>query len=119
MSLVKDMIQVGGLPLLDAGLGETVTRHPAGGGSSSTFTGRWTMGETLRTWYPDGQQSVAEGVLRVSPVALPVWSVDDEFTVAGVRYAVLQVGAQEPVIELRLGRRTTERVGGNDHYSHR
>lgn len=71
-------------------------------GDQAAITGRWTPGETLPNWYPDGQVEARRGVLRCKPSDWPAASTSHRARIDGLTYAVESIGARQPTLELQL-----------------
>lgn len=101
--------------MLDSHFGVTFSWTPKGRAAVTGLTGRWSPGQVLRNYYPDGSQEIALGVLRAAPSTLPGASIEDTVTIGGEVYAVKEFGNRAPVLELQLERRTQVRLGGDNH----
>lgn len=71
-------------------------------GDQTAITARWRPGETLATWYPDGQVEARRGVLAVRPADWPACALSHRARIDGITYAIAQIGGRQPVLELQL-----------------
>lgn len=111
MSTFSDQVQGTAWDSLAAIHGQTVTYTPYSGEPSSV-TGIWTPGQIMPGYYPDGEQEVSVGVLRLSGAAVAAPDIRDTVTIAGTTWAVKSIGRVNPILELQLEAREQRAVGG-------
>lgn len=103
MSTFADMFNAAGgaQDLLGAVFGTSCTPITEAG-ELAAITVRFSPGETIATWYPDGKVEARRGVLRCKPSDWPAPSLAHRARIDGITYAVAQIGARQPTLELQL-----------------
>ena len=103
MTLFSDAFNApgGAADQLGALFGQLVTPITEAG-EQAAITARWKPGETLATWYPDGQVEARRGVLDVRPADWPACALSHKAKIDGTTYAIAAIGARTPVLELQL-----------------
>lgn len=115
MTNFNDEFQTDALPDIDEMWGTSAVRTSPDA-ATETVTGRWSPGEVLPGYFPDGKQEIESGVWRVNPANLATWSMEDTWKIDGKTFAVIRLGSTEPVLEFQLERRTEVRTGGDEHF---
>jgi len=113
LSNFETMVQGSAWSALAAHFGRTVTYSPHEGQEKS-ITAIWNPNRTLPEYYPDGEQKVARGVLRVNPADVPNPDERDSFTIDDVVWPVVVIGRRTPILELQLETRQLRTIGPGD-----
>ena len=111
MSMFDQIMQVSAWPALAQIYGRAVS-YVRYGENAKTITGIWHPNQIMPGYYPDGEQNLELGVLRVGAADIADPDTRDSVIIDGTTWAVKSINQRGAICEMQLEKRDQRKVGG-------
>jgi hypothetical protein len=109
--MFDQIMQTSGWPSLVQTFGRSVN-YVRYGENAQTITAIWNPTQIMPGYYPDGEQNLELGVLRVSSGDISDPDTRDSVILDGVTWSVKSINQRGAIFEMQLEKREQRKVGG-------